>query len=72
MLSIPSLMLATALAAAAPAHAAPDVTNAVLLHDTVAATPSPNRQTVFIHRTFTPERPSGRTIIMLHLSLIHI
>ncbi len=66
MLSIPSLMLATALAAAAPAHAAPDVTNAVLLHDTVAATPSPNRQTVFIHRTFTPERPSGRTIIMLH------
>ena len=71
MLSRPSLLLAVALALAAPAHAAPDVVpdiaNASLLHEaSLTKRASLTRNTAFVHRTFQPERPSGRTIIMLH------
>lgn len=66
MASREALMLALSLALAAPAYAADGVTNAAAVQQAALAADTISREAAFIHRLFRPEKPSGRTIILMH------
>lgn len=68
MASLPSLALAslmTVLAATSSVRASEAVQPTILASATVAHD-DVSRENAFIHREFTPEKPSGRTIFLLH------
>ena len=70
MASRPSCLLALVLALAAfalPARAADAVgATAAALRQAALAADTVSRETVFIHKLFRPQEPSGRTIILMH------
>lgn len=69
MLSRPSYALAMLLAVTGSAVAVPssDVPiSTAMLRNAAVAVDSITRETGFIHKLFRPEKPSGRTIIMMH------
>jgi phospholipase/carboxylesterase len=68
MASLPSLALVSLLAvvAATPCVHAMEAAKPAVLKTITSAPDTLSRENAFIHRLFTPEKPSGRTIILLH------
>lgn len=69
MASTPSLALISLLALAGlaqSAHASDGLVTAAMLHQAAVSVDTVTREAGFIHRLFRPQKPSGRTIIMLH------
>jgi phospholipase/carboxylesterase len=69
MAPIPALTLASILVLAGamlPAHASEKTATTAMLQQTAAPIDEITREPGFVHRFFRPDKPSDRTIIMLH------
>ena len=69
MASRPPLLLVLSLCLAAmawPARAVDGVATAALLHKAALSTDMLTRESIFAHKLFRPEKPSGRVMILMH------